>query len=162
MERWDDGRSEDLRRGGLRVFEQASQLANPASIVSTTERAATRELGEYALSPQGIKTGDDARFRQAFWEQPAIRPPWRRYQGTVSMTIDFDGCESIVRWQENGANLARPQGQAVWNREGVVVSLMRSLPVTRYLGEAFDSNVGVLARILQQDFDLSVSRLARA
>ncbi len=141
---YDESRSDDLRRGRLRFFEQRSQLANPASIVSTNERAAASELSEYASSPQGVKTGDDARFRQAFWEQPTIQAPWRRYQGTVSETVDFGGCESIVRWEGNGEDIARPQGQSVWSREGVVVSLMRSLPVARYLGEAFDSNVGVL------------------
>jgi hypothetical protein len=140
----DEDRSGELRGGVLRYFAQGSQLLNPASIVSTTQRSVSRELREFAVSPQGIKTGDDARFRQGFWEQPVISPPWRRYQGTVSATADCDGCESIVRWEGNGANLARPQGQSVWNRQGVVISLMRALPATRYHGQAFDSNVGVL------------------
>lgn len=141
----DDGRADDLRDGKVRVFRQATQLSNPASIVSTVERQDSPKLGEFAISPQGIKTGDDGRHRQMFWEQERIEAPWRRYQSTVSYTADFGGCEMIVRWEENGSNLARPQGQAVWQRQGVMVSMMRSLPVCRYLGEAFDSNVGVLA-----------------
>ena len=140
----DHGRATDLQTGELRVFHQASQLNNPAFIVTTTERPASKQLADFAVSPQGIKTGDDARHRQYFWEPRAIRDPWRRYQSTVATTTGFDGCESIVRWEGNGGNLARPQGQSVWGRRGVVISLMRALPAARYEGEAFDSNVGVL------------------
>ena len=140
----DGGRSADLRRGALRSFSQASQLNNPAAIVTTTERSSSKQLDQFAVSPQGIKTGDDARHRRYFWEQREIRDPWRRFQSTVAATTDFDGCESIVRWEDNGANVARPQGQSVWKRQGVAVSLMRALPVARYEGDAFDSNMGVL------------------
>ena len=94
-----------------------------------------------ALRVPRVGNDVDARLRQSFWEQPAILTPWRRYQGTVSSTLDFGGCESTVLWDAKGANLARPQGRPVWGHEGVVVSLMRSLPVARYLGEAFDSNL---------------------
>jgi len=140
----DDGRAADLRTGALRSFRQATQLENPASIVTTTERTASRQLGEFASSPQGIKTGDDARWRRCYWEIPAIRDPWRRYQSSVARTAEFDGCESLVCWENAGANLARPQGQSVWKRKGIAVTLMRALPVARYEGDAFDSNVGVL------------------
>jgi len=140
----DAGRAEDLRQGVLRSFRQEGQLGNPAAIVSTTERVASAELSAVADSPQGVKTGDDGRLRQFFWEQRAIQDPWVRCHGTVSETAAIGGCESIVRWGSGGRDLARPQGQAVWGRQGVVVSMMRSLPVTRYLGVAFDSNVGVI------------------
>ena len=140
----DTGRSTDLRFGIVRSFIQSTQLDNPAAIITTTERAASEQLSQFAVSPQGIKTGDDARHRRVFWELPAIRDPWRRFQSTVGTTKHFDGCESIVRWEGDGTNLARPQGQSVWNRSGVAVSLMRALPVARYEGDAFDSNMGVL------------------
>lgn len=140
----DAGRALDLRKGEIRSFGQMSQLTNPAAIVSTTERVAGAELAAIADSPQGIKTGDDGRLRQFFWEQHDIEAPWVRCHSTVSETTAIGGCESIVRWGTDGRELARPQGQAVWGRPGVVVSMMRSLPVARYLGAAFDSNVGVV------------------
>ena len=141
----DAGRSADLRLGDLRAFSQASQLNNPAMIVSTTERANAPELGSFADSPQGIKTGDDGRYRQYFWEQPEIYSPWMRCQTTVSETIDFGGSDAIIHWGPDGRALARPQGQSVWGRPGIVVSMMRALPAARYLGAAFDSNVGVVS-----------------
>jgi hypothetical protein len=140
----DYGRATDLRHGNVRAFKQATQLDNPAFIVTTTERALVPQLDRYAVSPQGTKTGDDARCRRYFWELPSVCSPWRFFQSTVSATADFDGCESIVRWERGGANLARPQGQSVWGRRGVAVSLMRALPASRYEGEPFDSNVGIL------------------
>ena len=147
----DLGRARDLRAGIWREFGQATQLENPAAIVTTTERKHESDLATLVESPQGIKTGDDPRYRHYFWEQSEIRRPWMRCQGTVSETVDFGGAESIVQWGRDGRDLARPQGQAVWGRGGVVVSMMRSLPATLYLGAAFDSNVGVLAPRSPQD-----------
>ena len=147
----DPSRAHDLRTGISREFGQATQLDNPAAIVTATERKQESDLATIVESPQGIKTGDDPRYRQYFWEQREIRRPWMRCQGTVSETVDFGGTESIVQWGRNGSDLARPQGRAVWGRGGVVVSMMRSLPATRYLGVAFDSNVGVLAPRSPQD-----------
>lgn len=147
----DEARANEVAGAPVRGFEQSSQSRNPASIISTTTPVTATLMAEYATAPQGIKTGDDARFRQQFWEQAAIQDPWRLLQGTVSATSPWAGRDSVVRWEGKGDNLARPQGQAVWGRKGVAVSLMRNLPVALYDGDAFDSNVSALVPRKQED-----------
>lgn len=141
----DVGREEDLRCGSLRSFDQLGQLLNPLAIVTTDQHTTIASLGEFAITHQGMKTGDDGRFRRNFWEVAAVAAPWRYLQGTVSDTMDVGGCESIVHWENGGARLAAGlKGQPAWGRAGVAVSLMRGLPVARYYGDAYDSNVGAL------------------
>jgi hypothetical protein len=51
----------------------------------------------------------------------------------------------MVHWENGGAGLAAGlKGQPAWGCAGVAVSLMRGLPVARYYGDAYDSNVGAL------------------
>jgi hypothetical protein len=120
---------------------QVKQLSHPDSKVVIGSLLSAEPLGKYAVSFQGLKTGDDGRFRALFWELSALRTPWRFFQSTVSQVASFAGRESILRYEDDGAEIARNQGQGAWAKLGVAISQMASLPATIYLGDAFDSNV---------------------
>jgi hypothetical protein len=86
---------------------------------------------------------DSPRFRHYFWEHVLPRSDWTFFQLTVSSTTCFGGREHVFYWPNNGQlhrdnPAAYVKGTAVWGKDGVAVSMMGSLPVTRYTGEKFD------------------------
>jgi hypothetical protein len=136
-----DEKADALLKRLLLSLNQREQLTNPDSKVVIGSLVKADPLGRHAVSYQGLKTGDDGRFRSVFWELPALSSPWRFFQSTVSAVTPFAGRESILCYEGDGAEIARNQGQGAWGKPGVAISQMASLPATLYLGDSFDSNV---------------------
>lgn len=121
---------------------QAAQLANPGARVLLRDAANNGALlSAVAKSFQGVKTGDDGRYRACFWEVTLPSEEWIFFQSTSNSTVEYQGLESVVRWGANGDGLARRQGLGAWRSKGVAISQMGALPATIYMGGAFDSNV---------------------
>ena len=123
---------------------QATKLGNPESIITSADLATVAQLGQLARSFQGIKTGDDGRFRRCFWEVTLPSTRWVYYQSTVDATKLFGGLEHVLDWTHKGSDLARLQGLRAWGTRGVAVSLMGELRCAAYLGQQFDSNVAAV------------------
>lgn len=117
------------------------QLENPDSQIVLESQGTGRLLSKYAASFQGLKTGDDFRYRRCFWEVAEIGQRWRVFQSTVEATVPYGGLESVVDWHQDGQNMARLQGMGAWSRRGVAVKLMGKLPCALYSGDIFDSNI---------------------
>lgn len=98
-------------------------------------------LNAVATATQGLKTGDDDRYRREFWEVSALRPSWRFLQSTITASTPYGGRSSIIDWSTKGTGMARLQGMHAWGRTGVAVKLMGQIPATIYTGDIFDSNV---------------------
>ena len=124
----------------IRLTLQRQQLRNPASIVAA-EVITGDLLADIAFSAQGLKTGDDDRWRRAVWEVQLLGNRWRLLQSTVDNTVQYGGRKSLVDWSTRGAGMARLQGMQSWGHPGVAVKLMGLTPATLYTGEIFDSNV---------------------
>jgi len=132
----------DLLRGAPLVsIGQSATLKNPDARIVLEALGDGSLLALHAIAPQGIKTGDDPRYRRFFWELDCISDPWRRLQSTVRTRCYSGGLESIVDWSNDGYHLARRQGLEAFGKRGVAVSQMRGLPCSLYFGDAFDSNV---------------------
>ena len=128
------------RTSSLSTPRQAAQLRNPEARIVLGDRGDAPVLALRAASYQGIKTGDDERFRRVFWEMPAPSDRWKYFQSTVESTRFYGGLESLIDWSNDGSALARRQGVAAWGRRGLMVSQMSGLPVALYMGDVFDSN----------------------
>jgi hypothetical protein len=68
---------------------------------------------------------------------------WTYFQKSLPTTIDFGGREHVFWWRDNGRThhdnpQAYVKGMAAWAKDGVAVSMMGSLQVTRYTGEKYD------------------------
>ena len=100
-------KAEIMREGGLRSVSQLSQLTNPNHIVTFESRQSGELIGSIASSIQGIKTGDDPRFRRVFWELLSMGPEWRRFQSTVGTPTHFGGLHGVLSWTDEG-NASRP------------------------------------------------------
>ncbi|HBW23285.1 MAG: restriction endonuclease subunit M [Elusimicrobia bacterium GWA2_56_46] len=136
---------EKMLRNGVHLWlNQKAQLENPDSRILFGDATKAPLLSRQANSSQGIKTGDDAFAKRFFWEFEANQDNWKWMRSTVDATIDYGGCEYVLRWQGNGSHIARLQGQAAWGKKGIAVSLMRELRSSIYLGEIFDSNVAAV------------------
>ncbi|MGA2225631.1 MAG: N-6 DNA methylase [Syntrophobacteraceae bacterium] len=128
------------------------QLSNPDNVIFLGDQTNTEGfLGESASSVQGIKTGEDDRYKRKFWEFFRVPSEWIWLQSTVRKTSEFGGLEHILYWEQNGDHLARKQGMAAWNKKGVAVSQMSSLPCCSYLGGAFDSNMTAIVVKAKKD-----------
>jgi hypothetical protein len=128
---------------------QRAQLLNPDSRIVMRPLDPYPALASIATARQGIKTGDDARYRRMFWEVPSHYKEWVFFQSSVIETCYYGGRSYILHWQDGKGSLAtsggaRIQGQEAWGRRGVLVSQMGHLFVTLYTGELFDSNASAV------------------
>ena len=123
-------------------------------------------ISEIATSSHGLGTFDSTRFTQNFWEQMDRRDAWMLQQSTPERTSMFSGCTEILRWENGIGSLFEMMeekkkegyssgkwkaGSSCWGRRGILISLMRSLPATLYLGEAFDPNAAAIIPIDEDD-----------
>ena len=139
-----DEKAAVLTSGDIALLNQKRQLDNPDSRILFEDGSALELLASYARSYQGIKTGDDGFGKRCCWEFPRKDSKWRWFQSTVDHTVEYGGCEFILRWENDGADIARLQGQAAWGKVGVAASLMRELRTSIFTGEVFDSNVAAV------------------
>ena len=137
-----DRKANFLKDEDLTLVKQNEVFKNPDSRLLSVNFSGSKLLEYYADSPQGIKTGDDPRYRRYFWELPHISKDWKLYQSSPDKDKLYDGCEYILCWKNDGEYLARRQGELVWGNVGAAVGQMRSLPTSIYTGKIFDSNVG--------------------
>ncbi len=137
---------------------QASQLRNPNSVVTPRALKNNGLLELYTSSHKGICTFDYHCFGRYHWELSFDlddKNVWVFQQSTVKHNTDFAGREHVLslhgmesRGREESSLASAKQyiyvGRRAWAREGIAVSSMGSLPVTRYTGEKFDNNTAVL------------------
>ena len=160
------------KAGGLQYelpirIDQRSQLKNPdLKIILSATNVATA-LEHFAETFKGICSGDGDCFQRYFWEIDTVagRPGWAFQQGAIDTTTDFHGKDGIFLWEdghgkfyssvvlrlgESGTS-AWICGRGAWGRQGVVIRIMKHLPVTRYSGEIYDNNVAVIVPKNQKD-----------
>ena len=135
--------------GKAQSLVQADQLLNPDARVALVPPADAPLLGAHARALQGTTTGDNDRFLIRWWESPGQRGTWTRFQSPGNPPLPFGGCTQMLRWEQGRGELAastqaRIQGQWAFEKRGVVVGQMSSLPVSHYLGEMFDMNGAVV------------------
>lgn len=132
-----------------RLFSQADQIKNPDARIVFDEASREELLVNYAESIKGLTTGDGSRFIQFFWEQDQPQRGWEWFQTTVGSCIDFGGSQQIFLWEGGTGSMqevpgARTYARGAWRSQGVLVSQMGNLPVTRYFGCAYDNNCAVI------------------
>ncbi|MEV8369367.1 N-6 DNA methylase [Microbacterium sp. NPDC064584] len=138
-----DEKSIVLREGAFSAVSAEDALAAPDHRISTTVFNGAL-LGNYADAYQGIKTGDDGRYRRSFWEV-LNRQRWTVFASSVDDVVPYGGRSYVVDWRGGKGPMvdspgSRIVGRSAWGKRGVLVSQMRALPVTLYFGELFDTN----------------------
>jgi hypothetical protein len=127
------------------LVPQAGQIRNPDSRIVFTVLASGALLQEFVDTAQGIKTGDDERWRRTFWELPRLLEGWKWYQTSVRLPQLFGGASQVIDWRTGGVGMVRPRlGNTVQGRPGVAISPMGPLPSALYFGERFESSIAPL------------------
>lgn len=137
------GKADALQVYDVVVVQQSAQRLNPDMRIGAAVHSECKMLADFAVSPNGMHGADAPRFRQKFWEHMIPDGRWVPFQTTVESTMDFGGREHVFDWLHDGQThhdnpAAYVKGMAAWGRDGVTVSMMSALPVTRYTGERFD------------------------
>jgi hypothetical protein len=151
-----DAKSKFLQVGLIVESLQSDQLANPDSRITLTRLTRGMLLEGYALPIKGNTTGDDPRFRRAFWEFELLSDGISRLQSAPSVPGVYSGCSDVLRFADMTQPEVRPgvelRSQQLWGRRGVVIHLMSELRATLSTGAMTDQNVAVL--IPKQEKDL--------
>ena len=113
----------------LQLVPQVDQVRNPDARILFDTSAEEQLLSQYCDAPNGTHGADSSRHKRYIWELPLPDPNWRYLQGTVTATQPYGGRESVFSWLEEGLHhyeneAARIQGDSVWGKRGVSVSLM--------------------------------------
>jgi hypothetical protein len=75
----------------IRFLPQADQRRNPDSVVVIEPLAQTTLLSDYAISVEGLSTGDGDRYVRCFWELPERTQAWEFFQGSPPETMPYGG-----------------------------------------------------------------------
>jgi hypothetical protein len=150
-------KAEVLKRAEIRSVEQAKQLENPDARVIISESSEHTLLKDSADGLAGILNGDSPRFQRQFWEFFIKGGYFVYQQRTVIKTVHFGGLESLIEYDDVNGHMRLPadfrrerlhdsdrRGNSAWGKWGVAVSEMNVLPSALYIGNKFDSNIGVV------------------
>jgi len=137
------GKAQMIISGDGILVRQSDQLQRTDAVISLDSGAVNCGILQmYAKTYQGVKTGDDPRNSCYFWEQEKLSGNWVFCRTSASGLIAYStGMEQVLYWENNGQSLARRQGAGAWNKQGVLVSLMRELPASLYDGQVFLSSI---------------------
>lgn len=151
----------------VKSVRQVGQLENPDFRVSLEEANDLKLLNQHAYHNLGICSGDSLRFYRKAWEFGLLESAWEYMQGTVNETIDFGGCTDVLKWSHGEGDLHEYvrerlgvdqvgswlRGKNAWDRDGILISAMKDLKATRYLGGFFDENTVVICTTSDEDLN---------
>lgn len=141
------------------VGQQCEQIANPDCRIVFGGMSEFSSIKSVAGSGTGMQTFDSPRFVFSFWELREPNCGWIVGQTTVNATRMYAGCSTVVRWEDGQGQLYSLMelkrlegytsgiwraGTQFWGKQGVLVSLMSSLPCALYLGGPFDNNTAAI------------------
>ena len=151
-------KSNELQNGEITFIDQNRQVSNPDSRIAFDE-VGGKLLEKLGLAYIGQRTGDAPRFIQFYWEQSPIKKGWDLFGTTVNDTVEYGGNTQIIFWEEGTGQLAKyqqdlanfryasggwKQGWQAWEKYGIRVSQMGSLPVAVHCGPHHDNNTAVI------------------
>jgi len=142
----------------VQSVDQRGQLNKPDARISVDKGDSLPLLSQYADSLKGIATGDMSRFLHFLWELPGPDERWRFHQGSVDRNLTFGGREKMVLWENGRGTLfnyvseklgskgvgAWLRGESAWEKQGIAISQMSSMPCTLYDGDLFDENTAAV------------------
>ena len=141
---------------------QFEQFSNVDSRIILEKINFGSTLEKYAVSIEGLTTGDLERYIRKFWESARLLPGWECFIQNVDSTIAYGGRSDTIFW-ERGHGLIRSfpsahnfppkeiNGAKVLGNKGIRVTQMRSLPCTLYTGEVFGKNAATIIPFMSEN-----------
>jgi hypothetical protein len=126
-------------------LNQKSQLKNPDSKIILEKYISKIGVGLLQVhvdSYQGIKTGDDNKFKFLFWESSLLENWKLAYGGPFS--LGKDGCHYILNWTNSGKDFARFQGQSAFSKTGFYLTNVGRIQGCEFNAKPFTSEITVM------------------
>jgi hypothetical protein len=124
-------------------IEQSLQLRNPHAAIALLDLPQGSPLSQYARLYEGMKPGQTQRVTRMFWEVSDFRR-WQFLSSSPSGERPYSGNTEVILAPEllrsEGIDEANTSGKEAWGQRGVLISKMRSLPASIYLGAIYDNN----------------------
>jgi hypothetical protein len=117
--------------------------------ISVSEPSSLPALSQLADVFVGFQNGDTPRWIACFWELPSGSEGWSLFHATPERTGDYEGLDSIIRWENGGGALARSEqvfvkGREAWGRDGVLCRQTQPFPTSLYMGTLYDQSGSVV------------------
>jgi len=125
---------------------QAGQLENPDVRLTFEDVVSESYLKNYAVSIEGLTSGDIERFIYKFWERDSQNERWDFYIQNVDKNNLFGGRSDIILWEDGkgdlvsfpGAHNFPPKmnkGTRILGNKGIRITQMRKLPCTTHFAK---------------------------
>jgi hypothetical protein len=141
-------KSNGLKIKELTQVEQLKILKNTRAVIILGSIADEQLLSVYVTVHYGSKPGQTTRVTRYFWEVPYIQDPWQLMESTPNSEALYTGKGGIVLTlravQQYEIEEFGVRGREAWGKRGVILSQMRYLPCSIYLGCFFDNNTSVI------------------
>ena len=138
-----DDKKAALLSSEISILEQTNQRKNPDCRILLSKFVGG-SLFSASIDPFiGFQNGDSPRFLIQFWEVANRAKVWDWLQSTTGLTTEFNGFDSLLRWEEGrGAvtEIGLVKGREAWGKRGVCVRLMGDLPCSLYFGHFYDQS----------------------
>ncbi len=132
-----------LQQAAQHMIEQTAQLQNPHAAISLIDLPHGSPLSEYAWLYEGMKPGQTQRVTRMFWEVSDFQR-WQWLSSSPTVDQPYSGNAEVILAPEHirsaGIIEANTSGKEAWGQRGVIISKMRSLPASLYLGTIYDNN----------------------
>ncbi len=141
-------KAESLRAARSSVLPQSGQLENPDSQISFEALEKYELLSSYASVNYGSKPGQTNRVTRFFWELPFIDEKWVLMESTPDETGLYRSkneiAMSLASIEKEGITEFGVRGADAWGKTGILLSQMRNLPCSVYLGNFFSNNTSAI------------------
>jgi hypothetical protein len=154
-----DSHATQLSHNEVETIDQSKQLANPDSRVILSKSRHGVQLSAIATSSHGVGTFDSNRFCRAWHEVCVDGNIWIFQQSSPEKSGFFEGALYALRWENGRGSLFQLMeekrksgytsgkwraGVSEWGKTGILCAQMGEMPVSFYLGKAFDENASVV------------------
>lgn len=142
-------KAELLQDAELKTVVQAEQLNNPDSTVVLERIIKSNLLSKYASINYGSKPGQTVRITRYFWEVASLdKNYWMLMESTPEPGSYITGkskiCLALEEIEKQNIEGFGISSADVWGKKGIIISQMRNMPFSLYLGYFFDNNTSVL------------------
>ena len=146
-------KAEILVSGDVSTKTQSEQSRNPDSRLTTGETSlGIKLLQDYAISKQGVVSGDRARLVRYFWEVPEFGDRWRTFQSTPSITQLCSGKNYVIDWTQKDEMPWPRVRNVAYGKSGVAFGQIGRFSASIYDGDIYDNNTGVIVPISDSNF----------
>ena len=145
-----DYKREILREGHPIFVSQYNCSISPDARISLVLSNTDKFLSDYCKAFQGIKTGDDNRIKQLFWEGIFPNEKWKLSEGSLSVSSRL-GYSYRIFWNKAGECMARLQGITAFDRNGVSITTVRNLVPFYHMRNTFTSELSAVIPYELQD-----------